>query len=575
MTLLWPLALLPTLAVLLALLVPGRHREHLVRPAGLAPLAAVPLAVVGPRAGEPDLSWLLLGSRLQLDDVGRPLLLVAALLYAAAIASTAQAVEQRRPAFVAFLLACWLGNAGVLVAADAATFYLAFAVMGFSAYGLVVHDRTAKALRAGRVYLVLTVLGELALLSGVLLAVASGGYLLADTPAAVAASDTRDLAVLLLVAGFGVKAGLVPLHVWLPLAHPAAPAPASAVLSGCMVKAGLVGMLRFLPLGETAMPRAGLVLGVLALGAAFAAVAVGLTQHDPKANLAYSTVSQMGFHLVLVGVALASPELAPAVVAAAVLYAVHHGLAKGALFLGVAVHKVYGATRARLAVRGGLVLAALAVAGAPFTSGAAAKYSAKQAVGDTTLAGVELVTALPLVAVGTTLLLLRFLALLPAPGEPAVVRAGAPGLLGSWAALVVVAAPATWLLVPGWLPDVPAPAAGGTALRDALWPVLLGLGLAAVAVWALRVPALRELPRREVPPGDLVVPAEAAARLLLRGARAAEGVAVRRPGLPPLPSAAVVAERLERRLVAWRGSGAALLALLVVLAALTGLAGAR
>jgi hydrogenase-4 component B len=556
MTLLWPLALLPPLVALTALLVPGRHRRGAVRTAALAPLLAIPLAVAGPRAGALDLPWLLLGSRLEVDPVGRPLLLVAALLYAVALAGAGPAVPERRPAFAAFLLACWLGNAGVLLAADAATFYLSFAVMGFCAYGLVVHDRTPAALRAGRVYLVLTVLGELCLLSGLLISVGAGGMLLSDAPAAVAGSEWRDLAVVLLVVGFGVKAGLVPLHVWLPLAHPAAPAPASAVLSGCMVKAGLVGLLRFLPLGEAAMPRTGAVVGGLALAAAFLAVAVGLTQRDPKANLAYSTVSQMGFHLVLVGAALASPELAPAAVAAAVVYAVHHGLAKGALFLGVAVHKAYGGSGVRHAVTAGLVLSALAVAGAPFSSGAAAKYSAKEAVGDTALAGVDLVTALPLVAVGTTLLLLRFLWLLP-EAAPARVHLGIPGLLGGWAALVLVAAPLTWLLAPRWVPDSPPPSAGLDAVRDATWPVLLALVLA--AAW-VRLLGTRRVPA--VPQGDLVVPAAAAVAASGRVLRAAGGALRIGRVRPALPSPSAVATALERRLVDWRASGGALLALL-------------
>lgn len=558
MNALWLIATLPTLAVLGAFVVPAGRRPRLVRAAALAPLAAVPLALAGPRAGPVDLPWLLLGVRLEIDDVGRPLLLVAALLYGAALAASPQAVPERRPAFAAFLLACWLGNAGVLVAADAATFYVSFAVMGLSAYGLVVHDRTARAFRAGRIYLVLTVFGELALISGLFLVVGAGGHLIADAPASVAGSPSRDLIVALLMVGFGVKAGLVPLHGWLPLAHPAAPAPASAVLSGCMVKAGLVGMLRFFPLGEASMPRAGAFLGFLALGAAFFAVIVGLTQRDPKANLAYSTVSQMGFHLVLVAVALASPDLAPAAVAAAVLYAVHHGMAKGALFLGVAVHKAYGSSAARHLVRGGLVLSALAVAGAPFTSGAAAKYSAKEAVDGAGVAGVELVTALPLVAVGSTLLLFRFLRLLP-DAKPSRVHAGVPGLLASWTGVVLLATPLTWVLASRWVPDAPGPSATLSASLTAGWPVLLALAL----VWiGSRLIAPRTVP--EIPPGDVVVLAEAAIARLRAFARA---WAVPRPRrLAVRGSLLAVVGVLERRLVDWRASGASVLLLLSLLA---------
>lgn len=545
------------------------------RLAPLVPLSAVPLAVAGPSMGHVDVPWLLLGVRLEVDPIGRALLLVAALLYAAALAGTAQAVPQRRPSFTAFLLVCFAGNVGVLVAADTVTFYLSFAVMGFGAYGLVIHDRSATAFRAGRVYLTLTVLGEAALVSALLLVVHAGGTLVAAAPAAVAGSEYRDLIVALLIAGFGVKAGLVPLHVWLPLAHPAAPAPASAVLSGCMVKAGLVGLLRFLPLGEAVMPRAGAMLGGLALVAAFGAVAVGLTQRDPKAALAYSTVSQMGFHLVLVAVALTAPEMAAAAVAAAVVYAVHHGVAKGALFLGVAVHKAYGGSRARHLITAGLAVSALALAGAPFTTGAAAKYTAKEAIGDAGVAGIELVTALPLVAVGTTLLLARFLWLLPEP-QPSVVRVGAPGLLASWTVLLAAAAPLTWFVAPGWAPAAPSPSTSLTANVTATWPILLALVILGVVARVIGTHRLLE-----IPPGDILVAVTA-----WRPGRRGEGGPARREGrrarraVPPraLPPRAVVpavlsavhltvhlAVTLERRLVDWRVSGAAVLGVLGVI----------
>jgi hydrogenase-4 component B len=557
----WGLAALPTLVLLAALLVPG-SRSVAVRLAPLAALAAVPLALVGPAAGRVELPWLLLGTTLEVDEVGRPLLLVAALLYAAALASVGPPVPERRAAFTAFLLVAWLGNAGLLVAADAVTFYLCFAVMSFSAYGLVVHDRTASALRAGRVYLVLTVLGELCVLSALLLVVHSGGYLLADAPAAVAASPYRDLTVGLLIVGFGVKAGLMPLHLWLPLAHPAAPPPASAVLSGAMVKAGLVGLLRFLPLGEAALPGWGALVGYTALVAAFLAVAIGLTQRDPKANLAYSTVSQMGFLLVLVGVALSSPELAPAAVVGAVLYAVHHGIAKGALFLGVGVWKAYGGSGASRWVLAGLAATALAVAGAPFTSGAAAKYAAKEATGQGPFDAVDLQLVLPLVAVGTTLLLLRFLALLPRDVAASRVRAGVPGLLASWTVLVL-GGTLTWVLAPRWLPDATLPDLTVSVVWTALWPVVLGIALLLGSRVLLR---RRTLQLPSLPPGDLVVVAEAGVRGSARVLRVAEGAAAGRgPRLSGEPAVAAVV-RAEWLLRGWRASGAAVLVVFLAIA---------
>jgi hydrogenase-4 component B len=163
-----------------------------------------------------------------------------------------------------------------------------------------------------------------------------GGTLaLVELPARLAGAPGGELAAALLIAGFGVKAGLLGLHVWLPLAHPVAPTPASAVLSGAMVKAGLLGWLRFLPLGTAALPVVGATLVVLGLAGAFLAALAGVLQRDAKTILAYSTVSQMGLLAVGVGLALAEPAAWPLAAAALPLYALHHGCTKAALFLGV------------------------------------------------------------------------------------------------------------------------------------------------------------------------------------------------------------------------------------------------
>src|SRR5690606_6679290 len=118
------------------------------------------------------------------------------------------------------------------------SFYVGFTLMSLSAYGLVVHLRGPAPRQAGRLYLQLAVLGEMLLYAGILLRIheAGGALKLSDWHSA----PTSPLTATLLLVGFGIKAGFWPLHVWLPLAHPAAPAAASAVLSGAMLKAGIL-----------------------------------------------------------------------------------------------------------------------------------------------------------------------------------------------------------------------------------------------------------------------------------------------------------------------------------------------
>lgn len=447
----------------------------------LAPLPALALALGAPAGLTIDLPWLLLGSRYALDETVRIFLGFTAgiWLIAGMYARAYLAADPRRLSFWAFFLVTQAGNLGLCLAADAASFYFWFAVMTFAAYGLVIHTRTDEARRAGRVYLIMAVLGETALVMGLLLQVhAAGSHLLAE----MAAAPVPPAATWLLVVGFGVKVGLPLLHMWLPLAHPVAPVPASAVLSGVMLKAGLLGWLRFLPLGQAA-PDVGFFLIAAGIVAAFLGVAAGLMQRDAKVLLAYSSVSQMGYMTLGVGAGLVAPQLWPVLLPAILLYAVHHAMAKSALFLGVGVAKVHGG---RAWVLAGMALPAMALAGVPFTSGMAAKLQLKSALAGLPWDG--LVGLLAVAAVGTALLMARLLLLL-ATESP---HGGGKGLTLPWWILVILGLALPW---------VQQGAVTGDALWAALWPVGLGLILVVLAVrMGIRAPRL--------PAGDMIIPLE-------------------------------------------------------------------
>ena len=578
--LLWTMAVAAPLSVTLILAGSGwrdrragaHRRLILVRWAAASTIPAGVLAALGPAAGTVDAPWLVLGTRLQVDTIGRPLVLLTVVLYAAALMAVAFGTSPRAHLLTGFLLISFIGNAGVFLAADTVTFYVAFAVMSLSAYGCIVHTGTDAARRAGRVYLSLTMISELVVLSALVMIVHAGGTLIADAPAAVAGSGHRDIIIALLLIGFGIKAGTVPLHVWLPLAHPAAPPAASAVLSGVMVKAGLMGWLRFLPLGEIALPGWGLTLVVLALTGTFLALPLGVLHRDPKVPLAYSTICQMGFLAVLVGIAMAEPELASACVLAAVVYAVHHGVAKGGLFLGVAVWQRNYTGAARTVVLAVLLLLALAVAGAPFGSGAVAKYAAKEAVEPVQIGGFALVDLLPWVGTVSTLLLARAGWVLITGKRGPAHRPDAG--LATWALVAVGGTFATWLLAQWWAPVVTVPGLDPVTLWDASWPVLIGVVLAAAAA-ALSTTTL--LPDRLlhpdgtlIPAGDLIVPEEAvlnriagaARRAAARDYSAAWWSLARR--LRPVRLART-GDRAETALAGWTVSGLAILLVFAVL----------
>lgn len=562
----------------------GPRRAHRVRrvTALASPLAVLPAVVLTlvPQPPVLEAPWLFFGAVFSIDSVARPLTLIAALLYGAALAAVSwvklRHAERGSGVLSAFLLVCFSGNIGTYLAADAGTFYFSFTVLSFSAAGLVIHYRHQAAQRATRIYLVMSVLSETAILAGLVLTIAAGGYLLTDAPDAVAQSPHTGLIVTLLLIGFGVKAGTVPLHVWLPLAHPAAPPAASAVLSGAMVKAGLVGWLRFVPSDDdAALHRAGTVLLALALLGAFAAVAVGVLQQDPKVVLAYSTISQMGFIAALVAVGMLVPELASATSAAAVLYAVHHGLAKGALFLGVPVVKHYGRGVTGVLVVIGMAGAGLAVAGAPLTSGAYGKYVSKEAVEGITVLGLGLDQILPWVAVGSTLLLMRFaFAVRQVPADP---PRGPDGELFSWLAVCLAGVAVPWWVGANWIDHSGDISWTPATVWDATWPILAGLSVGAL-VWRAaarnRLPSWLRADGQAVQPGDLIVAEESLAlrsyeggsRLLDRAHTAVNGWGER---LGSALGAAASATRRgvstgEHRLADWHSSGAAILALLVL-----------
>jgi formate hydrogenlyase subunit 3/multisubunit Na+/H+ antiporter MnhD subunit len=484
----------------------------------LAPWSALPgvlLALLPPAAIQVNLSWMLLGGSFGLDATGRVFVFLFALLWTSAgwYAQGYLKEDARRRRFWAFFLLAMSGNLGLPLALGLLDFYFFFALMSFSAYGLVVHDDSPFAQRAGRIYLYLVLFGEVLLFVALVLVVRAGGsLLLSDAGAAIAQAPERALILTLLVGGLGIKAGLVPLHVWLPLAHPAAPVPASAVLSGAMIKVGLLGLIRVLPLGTIALPGWSQALILMGLLMAFFGVAVGVVQTQPKVVLAYSSISQMGFPLIGLGLALARPELWPLLATAVALYALHHGLAKGALFLGVGMAGELAASgRRRWLTLGGLLLPALALAGAPLTSGALAKSALKPFVDVAPgFLAILLPLSLSLAAVGTTLLMARFFYVLW-PDSRAT-HAPEARMWGGWALL----AGGLVLCSLGVLPvgAVPAAQHGSPAqLWAMVWPVATGLVLA-LGVWQ-RTRSTR-VAEPIIPPGDLLLALEGGLSPLLR-----------------------------------------------------------
>ena len=353
--------------------------------AGLVLSASLPILLGGPSWSFSS-AWRVPGGGLSLGvDVLSAFFLVlvslAAIPVAVYSASYFLAHDRGKRAGAAFGLFNLLVAAMLAVASarSGLFFLLAWETMTLASYFLVVFEHEELEVRsAGMRYLVASQLGGACILAVfAILGSMSGSTDFAGFAEAGARCGPYAGALLfaLALAGFGTKAGLVPAHVWLPLAHPAAPSPVSALMSGVMIKTGLYGILRVVSfLGGPSTAR-GVTLIAIGSASAFAGIVWSLGQKDLKRALAYSSIENVGiaaagFGLALVASAAGEPAIARLAAAGAFLHVLVHALMKSLLFLSAGAAVRAAGTR-NVEELGGL-LARMRWTGACFLAGAAA-----------------------------------------------------------------------------------------------------------------------------------------------------------------------------------------------------------
>ena len=296
-----------------------------------------------------------LGVHLRLDALSAFFLVVvdlggmSASLFALGYGKHETAPGRVLPFYPAFLAGMTL----VVLADDAFTFLMSWEFMSLTSWALVMsHHRVPENVRAGYIYLLMASFGTLALLLAFgLLAGPDGFYTFGQMRAAHPQAGFGALVLLLALIGAGSKAGLVPLHVWLPLAHPAAPSHVSGLMSGVMTKVAVYGFVRivFDLAGAPSWWWSIVVLTVAGITTVMG-VLYALMQHDLKRLLAYHTVENIGIVFIGLGLALAFKAegmlfAAALALTAALLHVFNHSLFKSLLFFGAGA--VLGATGER------------------------------------------------------------------------------------------------------------------------------------------------------------------------------------------------------------------------------------
>jgi hydrogenase-4 component B len=288
------------------------------------------------------LPWL--GARFRIDPLAAFFLVVvnlggaSASLYALGYGRHEHSPQRVLPFYPAYLAAMNL----VVLADDAFSFLVSWEFMSLTSWALVIaHHRVSGNLRAGYIYLLMASFGTLALLLAFgLLAGPDGNYAFEAMRASHPAAALAALVLVLTIVGAGSKAGVVPLHAWLPLAHPAAPSHVSALMSGVMTKVAVYGLIRivFDLLGP---PDWWWSMVVLAVGGITAVMGVlyALMQHDLKRLLAYHTVENIGIIYIGLGLALAfkaanMPLAAALALTAGLFHVFNHSVFKSLLFFG-------------------------------------------------------------------------------------------------------------------------------------------------------------------------------------------------------------------------------------------------
>lgn len=310
--------------------------------------------------------------------------------------------EKRTLSFYVFYLVTLGATQGIFLAGNFVTLLVFFEIMTVTSFFWVIHRQDKEALRSGYFYLFLGIAAGLLIAGAIALLLISGTTLEIGSGAIMPVNKAMfGWAIFMMIVGFGIKAGMAPLHIWLPMAHPVAPTPGSALLSGILIKSGAYGLLRTGQLANWGLadlvPWAGTLVVIAGVVTMLLGVGLALLQGNAKRLLAYHSVSQMGYIILGIGTALVLKTNGAYGVSGAIFHSLNHALFKSALFLGVGI--IYlGTGQFDLYKLGGLwkkypltglmmLIAAFGITGTPGLNGFISKSLLHHGVSEVALSG--------------------------------------------------------------------------------------------------------------------------------------------------------------------------------------------
>ena len=477
----------PVLPLLLAF---PALRSHLPWPRHIALLPAI-LVLAVPTVASIEVPWLLFGTGLGIEGAGRFLLAMSVVLWACA-ASLVQtpidpSVDSR---FTTLFLLTMAGNLGVILATDLVGFFAFSTLMGYGFYGLLVNDGDTAARQAGRVYLGSLILADLLLFEALLIVAATTADLsFAVVHQAIAQSHAPGLYVLMVLAGFALKAAIWPLHFWLPLTFRSARPAVALLLGGVPVAIALLGIVRWLPPGGSALTDLGGSIQWIGLAAAVYGTIAGLLQSHPRPLLAYAGIVVTSLFVTSLGSGPEWPMAGSAIQGTAHLFIPCLGFTLAALVAGSVLATKVNSRRAP-----GPLLFAGHAAGALLLALLPVTILLQSTGGNDPLFSDSGIAALwPWWTLCTTLLALRWLYLMSYRQQEAV-SFPATITVTVWS-ILLLAAYVTGLLALV-LADKPT-----SVIVDAGWPTAIGILIGGSAWWMAAKNRLPAIPT--VPPGDL------------------------------------------------------------------------